>query len=125
VSVGVPVYNGARYVARTLDSLLAQTLTDFELIITDNASTDATESICRDYAQRDSRIRYHRADTNLGVVRNFNWCVELARGEYFHWHAADDMAAPTLLEKCVAVLDADPSVVLAFARTMLIDEQAE
>jgi glycosyltransferase involved in cell wall biosynthesis len=123
VSIGVPIYNGARYVGRALDSLLAQTFTDFELIITDNASTDGTEAICRDYAQRDPRIQYHRADANQGVVHNFNWCVELARGEYFHWHAADDMVAPTMLEKCVAVLDADPSVILAFARTTLIDEQ--
>lgn len=122
LSVGVPVYNGERYLARTLESLLRQTFTDFELIICDNGSTDRSESICREFAARDSRIHYHRADTNQGVVRNFNRCVELARGEHFHWHAADDMAEPTLLEKCVAVLDADRSVVLAFARTMLIDE---
>ncbi|CAN5683726.1 glycosyltransferase family 2 protein [soil metagenome] len=122
LSVGVPVYNGERYIARTLTSLLNQTYTDFELIITDNGSTDRTESICREFALRDPRIQYHRSDQNCGVVRNFNWCFELARGELFHWHAADDMCEPTLLEKCVAVLDADPSVVLAFARTMLIDE---
>ncbi|MBC8109196.1 MAG: glycosyltransferase family 2 protein [Anaerolineae bacterium] len=122
LSVGVPVYNGERYIARTLESLLNQTYRDFELIICDNGSTDRTADICCEFAARDSRIQFHRADRNLGVVRNFNRCVELARGELFHWHAADDMAEPTLLEKCVAVLDADQSVVLAFARTMLIDE---
>ena len=122
LSIGVPVYNGERYVARTLESMLRQTFPDFELIIADNASTDRTEAICRECAARDPRVRYERADSNLGIVRNFNRCVTLARGELFHWHAADDLAEPTLLEKCVAALDADPSVVLAFARTMLIDE---
>lgn len=123
VSIGVPVYNGARYLARTLDSLLVQTFSDFELIITDNGSTDGTEAICREYARRDMRIRYHRAATNQGVVRNFNWCFELSRAAYFKWNAADDCCAPTFLEKCVAVLDADPEVVLAFTRSTIIDEE--
>jgi glycosyltransferase involved in cell wall biosynthesis len=122
LSIGVPVYNGERYVARTIECMLRQTFRDFELIIADNCSTDRTEAICREFAARDPRVRYERADRNLGIVRNFNRCVTLARGELFHWHAADDMAEPTLLEQCIAVLDADPSVVLAFARTMLIDE---
>jgi glycosyltransferase involved in cell wall biosynthesis len=117
------VYNGRRYVSRTLESLLAQTFRDFELVITDNGSTDGTEQICRDFAARDPRIRYHRADRNQGVVRNFNWCFELSRGEYFHWNAADDMVAPTFLEKCVALLDAEPAVINAFARSTIIDEQ--
>jgi glycosyltransferase involved in cell wall biosynthesis len=123
VSIAVPVYNGESFLARTLDALLAQTLGDFELIITDNASTDRTGEICSSYAQRDPRIRYYRAQENRGVVRNFNWCIELARGQYFHWHAADDSCEPTFLEKCVAVLDADDSVVVAFARSRIIDEQ--
>src|SRR3954453_10689919 len=119
VTIGVPVYNGERYLARTLEALLAQTFRDFELIITDNASTDRTVQIAQDFARRDARIRYFRADCNRGVVQNFNWCIELARGEYFHWHAADDLCEPTLIEKCVAVLDADPSVVVAFARSRI------
>jgi glycosyltransferase involved in cell wall biosynthesis len=123
LSIGVPVYNGERYLARTLESMLRQTFTDFELIVADNGSTDRTEVICREFAARDPRVRYERSTTNLGVVRNFNRCVTLARGELFHRHAADDMAEPTQREKCIAVLDADPLVVLAFARTMLIDEQ--
>jgi glycosyltransferase involved in cell wall biosynthesis len=120
--VGVPVYNGERYLGRTLDALLSQTFADFELILTDNGSTDNTQSICRDYAARDRRIRYYRSDTNLGIVRNFNRCFELARGTYFKWNAADDLIAPTFLEKCVAVLDRDPSVAVAFTQTLLIDE---
>jgi glycosyltransferase involved in cell wall biosynthesis len=117
------VYNGERFLPRALDALLCQTYVDFELIISDNGSTDGTESICRRYATRDARVRYVRADANQGVVRNFNRCAELARGELFKWQAADDLVARTFLEKCVAVLDADPSVVLAFARTLIIDEE--
>lgn len=123
LGIGVPVYNGARYIARTLDSLLAQTYSDFELTITDNASTDGTEAICREYAAKDRRVRYFRAEQNQGVVRNFNWCFELSCGEYFKWQAADDLCAPTLVEKCVAVLDADPTVVVAFAKSLIIDEE--
>jgi hypothetical protein len=122
VSIGVPVYNGERYLARTLDSLLAQTFSDFELIISDNGSTDGTQAICREYAARDPRIRYFRADSNEGVVRNFNRCFELSRARYFKWNAADDLCAPTHVEKCVALLDADPAVVVAFTRSMIIDE---
>jgi glycosyltransferase involved in cell wall biosynthesis len=125
VSVAVPVYNGARYVSRALDALLAQTFDDFELIISDNGSTDSTERICRDYAKRDPRVRYFRAPANNGVVWNFNRCFELTNHQspYFTWHAADDLVAPRFLERCVAVLDADPSVVVAFGRTQIIDEQ--
>src|SRR5687768_9646889 len=122
VSIGMPVYNGERYVARTLESILAQTFTDLELIISDNASTDGTEAICRRYAAQDARIRYHRAARNEGVVRNFNRCFELSLAPYFKWQAADDMLAPTFLEMCVAVLDADPEVVVAFVRSQIIDE---
>lgn len=122
VGIGVPVYNGETFLPRTLDSLLNQTFGDFEICITDNASTDGTRDICEEYARRDSRIRYYRSETNLGPAGNFHRCYELARGEYFKWNAADDMCAPTFLEKCVAVLDADKDVVIAFPKTMIIDE---
>lgn len=123
VSLGLPVYNGDRYLAAALDSLLAQTFTDFELIICDNASTDGTEEICRVYAQRDQRIRYCRADRNSGAVRNHNWAAELARGEFFKWTAHDDIYAPSFLERCVAHLDDHPDVVLVFTRSQFIDER--
>ena len=93
VSIGLPVYNGENYMAAAIDSLLAQTFTDFELIISDNASTDATEQICRDYAHRDGRIRYYREEVNRGAAWNFTHTFELARGEYFKWHAHDDLCA--------------------------------
>lgn len=121
VSIGLPVYNGERYLAESIDSLLAQTYNDFELIITDNASTDATENICREYVNKDSRIRYFRAETNLGAAQNFNWAFEQATGEYFKWAADDDLHDPRFLEACVHKLDNDPEVSLCFTFTAFID----
>jgi len=122
VSIGLPVYNGQRYLQKALESLLAQTFCDFEIIISDNASSDATPEICRDYAARDPRIRYVRHDTNRGAAWNFNYVFSLARGVYFKWHAHDDMLEPSFLERSVAALDRDPQVVVAHARTRVIDE---
>jgi len=90
VSIGMPVYNGARYIREALDSLLGQTFTDFELIISDNASTDSTEAICREYAAKDQRIRYIRQSHNLGASGNFKFVLDQALGEYFMWAAHDD-----------------------------------
>lgn len=122
VSIGVAVYNGARFLARTLDSLLAQTYRDFELIVCDNCSMDGTEEICRRYAERDPRIRYHRNRENIGAPCNFNLTFELSRGEYFKWSGADDLCAPEMLERCITVLDQRAEVVLAYPKTRLIDE---
>lgn len=123
VSIGMPVYNGEEYLEEALDSLLAQTYEDFELVISDNASTDRTEEICRAYAERDNRIRYIRNEENLGGAPNFNRVVHLARGEYFHWAAHDDVVEPEFLEACLKVLEREPNVVLAYARTVAIDEE--
>jgi glycosyltransferase involved in cell wall biosynthesis len=125
VSIGLPVYNGENYLTETLDSILAQTFTDFELIISDNASTDGTEAICRKYAAQDARIRYVRNASNLGAARNYNHVFELARGEYFKWNGHDDPLAPLFLARCVEVLDRDPGVVLCFARSRAIDERGQ
>jgi glycosyltransferase involved in cell wall biosynthesis len=122
VTLGVPVYNGERYLAETLDSLLAQDFADFELIVSDNASTDATPYICAEYAARDPRIRYVRNERNLGAAKNYNRLVELARAPYFKWASSDDLCAPALLSRCVEVLDADPGVVVAYPKTVFIDE---
>ena len=123
VSIGLPVYNGERFLAQALDSLLGQTLQDFELIISDNASTDRTADICLDYASRDARIRYVRQPSNIGGPRNWNFVALEARGRYFKWAAADDFCDPRMLEKCVAVLNADPGVVLCYARACIVDEE--
>lgn len=116
----MPVYNAERYLEAALESLLAQTFTDFELIISDNASTDATAEICRRYTGRDARIRYERQRQNRGANWNFNRVVELARGELFKWAAYDDLCEPTFIERCVAALDADPGIVAAHTRTIEI-----
>jgi glycosyltransferase involved in cell wall biosynthesis len=123
VSIGMPVFNGEKYLKEALDSILAQTYRDFELIISDNASTDRTEQICRKYATEDSRIRYYRNERNIGCPKNFNRVFELSSGELFKWAAYDDVHAPEFLRKCVSVLDKDPSVVLCHSRTGRIDER--
>ena len=120
--MGLPVYNGERYLVEALDALLAQTFTDFELIISDNASTDGTEEICRRYAAADSRIRYIRQPRNIGASPNHNVLVREARGEYFKWAAHDDLYAPELLARCVAALDEHPDVVLSHGDMAIIDE---
>src|ERR1700690_2651657 len=101
VSIGLPVYNGEKYLAAAIDSLLAQTYADFELIISDNASTDRTAKICQEYAELDRRIRYYRQPKNCGIAGNFTRTLELARGEFFQWHAHDDICGPTLLARSV------------------------
>lgn len=121
VSIGMPVYNAATFIREAIDSILAQSYQDFELIITDNASTDETQAICTAYAAQDDRVRYHRNSENIGANSNFNFVFTLARGEYFKWAAHDDVLAQTYLERCVAALDADPNVVLAHSETRLID----
>ncbi len=90
VSIGMPVYNGEIFIREALDSLLAQTFTNFELIISDNASTDGTESICLNYAEQDSRIRYIRQRENISALPNFQFVLGEARGKYFMWAACDD-----------------------------------
>ena len=120
VSIGLPVYNGERYLAVALDALQAQTFTDFELIISDNASTDGTPAICSQYAAGDERIRYSRNSTNIGGAPNFRRVFHLARGEYFMWAMHDDLYAPTFLARAVEALDRDPTVVLCCARTRVI-----
>lgn len=125
VSIGLPVKNGGGYLVETVDGLLAQTFEDFEIVIADNASTDGTERVCREYAARDPRVRYHRSDVDRGVMWNFGRVVPLSRGEYFKWASHDDLHAPTFLERCVEVLDADPSVVCCHTRTRKIDGDGE
>lgn len=125
VSIGVPVYNGERYIAETLDSLLAQTYKDFELIICDNASTDGTQQICRTYVERDTRVRYVRNAENIGASKNYMLALELSSGEYFRWANSDDLFAPEGLARCVEILDREPSVVLAYPKTKLIDERGK
>ena len=122
VSIGFPVFNGENYIRQAIDSILAQTYEDFELVISDNASTDKTQQICREYAKRDCRISYHRSERNFGATWNFNRVFKLTSGVYFKWAAHDDVLGPAFLQKCVNVLDNDPNVVLCHSKTGRIDE---
>jgi glycosyltransferase involved in cell wall biosynthesis len=125
LSIGLAVYNGENYIKEALDSILAQTFEDFELIITDNASTDKTHEICTEYAAKDQRIRYYRNEQNLGASRNQSLSFELSRGKYFKLAAHDDICAPDFFQKCVAVLDQNPDVVLCYPQTKIINEHGE
>jgi glycosyltransferase involved in cell wall biosynthesis len=121
VSIGVPVYNGSRYLREALDSLLAQTLSDFDLLISDNASTDGSAEIGEEYARRDPRVRLVRQPRNIGGPRNWTYVARHARGRYFKWASGNDICHPEMLARCVAMLERDPGAVLAFPRTRLID----
>lgn len=121
VSIGLPVCNGEPFLNETIESILSQTFSDFELIISDNASTDGTEGVCRDYAVKDQRVRFYRNDRNLGASENFNRVLRCSTGRYFKWAAHDDLIAPEYLGRCVQVLDRDPSVVMCHSRVRIID----
>jgi glycosyltransferase involved in cell wall biosynthesis len=120
--MGMPVYNGERYLEETLRANLGQTFGDFRLYIADNASTDRTGEICRDYAARDKRIVYIRNPVNVGAPGNYARCFHPAESEYFRWANADDLPDATLVEKCVKVLDQEPDAVLAYGKSRIIDE---
>ena len=122
LSVGLFVYNGERFIEEALHSILNQKFTDFELIISDNASTDRTGEIAQAYAQRDDRIRYSRSEKNMGAGWNARRVYELATGKYFKWAAVDDLLEPELLQRCVEILESDPGCVVAHASTKEVDE---
>ena len=124
VSIGMPVYNGGKYLKDALQSILSQTYGDFELIISDNASTDDTMEICWSFGEKDRRIRYFRSENNMGAAWNFNRVFHLSSGKYFQWACHDDVWTSTLLGRCVEILDRDPEVALCCSRTTYIDENS-
>ncbi len=121
LTVGMPVYNGERFLAKALNALLKQTFTDFELIVSDNASTDRTEEICREYAAKDRRIRYLRNATNMGAGWNFRRVYELATGKYYKQAAHDDFCEPEFFETCIRALELDPGLTVAYTKTRVVD----
>ena len=121
VSIGLPVYNGENYLREALDSLLAQDYRNFELIISDNASTDSTARICQEYIERETRIRYFRADQNNGASWNFNRVLELSGGEFFMWAGHDDLWHPTFVSKSVQALLNDAEAVLCHSQEQAIN----
>jgi glycosyltransferase involved in cell wall biosynthesis len=125
VSIGLPVYNGERYVAEAIEGILGQDFGDFELIISDNHSTDGTSEICAHYAGIDTRIRYFRQQENIGIGQNFFYVLGLASAPYFMWATYDDKHEKKFLGKCVPVLDADESVALVHSFTKLLNDKSE
>lgn len=122
VLLGLPVYNGENYLRQALDSILAQTLTDFKVLISDNASTDTTSEICREYAAKDDRIIYYRQPENIGAAPNFNFVFQPDGFPYFKWVAHDDVLESDYLLRCIELLDRDPSLVIAHCPSFKIDE---
>ncbi|MBO1750673.1 glycosyltransferase family 2 protein [Actinotalea sp. BY-33] len=124
ISIGVPVYNGAAFLVPALESLLAQTVSDLEIVISDNGSTDATEQLCREVAARDPRVLYVRQPTNYGGAANFNAVFALRHpgARYFKWAAADDVHEPGYLAAVLQLLESDPTVSVAHSRTDDVDE---
>jgi glycosyltransferase involved in cell wall biosynthesis len=125
VSIGLAVFNGENYLVQSIQSILDQTFDDYELIISDNCSTDRTEQICREFSSKSDKITYYRQPWNMGAAANFEFVFQKSRGKYFKWQGHDDYAHPLYLEKCVARFEQDPDAVLCQSHVELIDENGK
>lgn len=125
VGLGMPVFNGERYIEEAIQSILAQTYDNLELVICDNASTDRTEEICRAFVARDKRVRYHRNPQNIGAHPNYNRTFELSGGKYFKWVPHDDVLRPDYVSACVEALEADPGAVVCQTQLDFIGSAGE
>ncbi len=123
LSFAIPIRNGEKVLPKLLDSLLAQDFTNFEIVISDNASTDRTLEVCQKYVQQDSRVRYHRNPENIGLNANFNLLIELARGKYMRWIGGDDRLEPDYARKCIAALSTRPDVIGVTTYQDFVDDQ--
>jgi glycosyltransferase involved in cell wall biosynthesis len=122
VAIGMPVWNGEKFLPEAIESILGQTYGDFELVISDNASTDGTAEICCTYAKREPRIRYLRQEKNIGAAPNHNEVLRRSSGRYFKWACHDDVLAPEFIHECVKVLDRDEAIAVCCPATVLINE---
>lgn len=122
VSIGMPVFNDKLFIRKALDSLLSQSHTNFELILSDDCSTDGSAAICKEYAARDSRIQYIRQEFNIGISRNMKFLLNIAKGKYFMWAANDDMWHPDFIQTLMVGLETNPDAVIAFCPVVDIDE---
>ncbi len=125
ISIGIPAYNSAAHIGFTIEGMLSQTFEDFEVIVSDNASTDGTCEVVERYMRGDPRIRYERHPVNIGANPNYSHLVRCARGEYFKWSSSSDWCAPTFLECCLSDLSAHQDAVLVVPRTFLFQEKPE
>ena len=112
----MPVYNGELFIKKSIESILVQTFTDFELIISDNSSTDSTQEICQNFLKKDNRIRIFKQKENIGVHRNFNFLLSQAKGKYFAWAAVDDYLDNDFMEKNLKVLESNDSIVSSIGK---------
>lgn len=119
ISIGMGVYNGEHFIREAIDSLLTQDYENFELIISDNSSTDNTQQICLEYVARDKRIHYYRNGVNIGAIRNFNNIFKMSHGEYFMWQAHDDYRAPNYISSCLFYLENNPNAVLCCTNVLI------
>lgn len=122
VSIGLPVYNGEAYLADTLDCLLSQSYTNIEVVVSDNASSDSTETIANEYVRKDQRVVYYKNRKNVGVAKNYNMAFERSTGKYFKWAAMGDICGTTFIEKCVDILEECDDVVLCYPRTRVFSD---
>lgn len=121
VTVGMPVFNGEQYISEAIESILNQSIRNFELIISDNSSTDSTTDICLSYAKKDSRIVFIRQALNIGAPQNYNFVFSQSKGIYFKWASANDICHPQMFEKCVSVLEERKEIVVSYPGTKFID----
>ena len=125
VSIGLPVYNGEKFIEKKIKSIISQTFKDFELIISDNSSTDMTPTICQNYAKVDNRIKFFRQSKNIGAVANFNFVLQESKGDYFMWTAVDDIILPTFIEKNLQVLEKNSNIVCSISKIKLFGETTD
>lgn len=125
LTIGMPVHNGANFLHEALRTLLNQTFADFELIVSDNASTDETEQIVRGYMASDKRIKYRKHPENIGAIGNFNCLVELAQGEFFKWASHDDICDPDFLSECISALEASPDALWCHTESDQVDAEGQ
>lgn len=127
VIVGLPVYNGQKFLGAAIESHLSQSFGDFDLVISDNGSTDTTQAICTDYASKDKRVKYLRSPENRGILWNHRRVLEAIENpnQYFRWAGADDIMGPGLLQSMVAILDSRPEVEAVMPDTKNIDDRGE
>ena len=123
VTIGIPVYNGEKFIRNRLDSILSQTFDKFEIIISDNASTDSTEKIIQEYVKKDKRIKYFRQKKNLGLWNNFNFILEKAKTKYFAFAAVDDVFQPEFIEKNIRILESNEDIVCSVSKIKLFGER--
>lgn len=121
VTIGIPIYNEERFLTQSIKSLLAQDYNNLKFIISDNASTDGTERICREFFEQDGRIDYRRMENNHGAVANFRLVHDLADGKYFMWASGHDLWQPNFVSECVKLLECEPEAVIAFGSSNWID----